>query len=226
MQVVLWDLDGTLADTEELHFEAWQATMNEQGVEYNYTKFIESFGRTNADVLKQLLGESAPSALIETISQQKETIFRDILRQKGVQPLPGVVDWLERFRQAGWRQVVSSSGPMANIAVTIDTLRIGDFFASLMSGARLPQGKPHPAIFLHSAAAVAVPPTDCLVIEDSLAGIEAALRAGMTSVAVGKISATPALPRLIGNFSADKNHPACVVVQSLTQLDWVQLMQR
>ena len=222
MQVVLWDLDGTLADTEELHFEAWQATMRELGVDYTYAKFIESFGRTNADVLPELLGRDVTPTLIETVSQQKETIFRDILRRQGVQPLPGVVDWLDHFQRAGWRQVVSSSGPMANIAATIDALRIGDFFASLMSGARLPQGKPHPAIFLHSAAAVHVKPTACLVIEDSLAGIQAAQRAGMASVAVGKICALPALRDLL----AAANRPPCVPVPSLTQLAWAQLMQR
>jgi HAD superfamily hydrolase (TIGR01509 family) len=198
--------------------------MNELGVAYSYAKFIESFGRANADVIPELLGRDVSPAQSETISLQKETIFRDILRQKGVQPLPGVVDWLERFRAAGWRQVVSSSGPMANIAVTIDVLRIGDFFASLMSGARLPQGKPHPAIFLRSAAAVAVSPVDCLVIEDSLAGIEAGLRAGMTSVAVGKISEMAALQRLVGSFSGDGAPPVCLPVPNLTQLTWEQLM--
>ncbi len=199
--------------------------MNELGVEYTYAKFIESFGRTNADVLPELLGRAVTPARIETVSKQKETIFRDILRRQGVQPLPGVADWLDRFQQAGWRQVVSSSGPMANITATIDALRIGDFFVSLMSGARLPQGKPHPAIFLHSAAAVNVQPTDCLVIEDSLAGIEAAQRAGIVSVAVGKISQMTALHNLVGNFSDRMNGPACLPVQSLTQLTWEELIE-
>jgi HAD superfamily hydrolase (TIGR01509 family) len=219
MQVVLWDLDGTLADTEELHFAAWQMTMNERGIAYSYATFIESFGRRNADILPELLGHATPPAVIEAVSAAKETRFRELLRHKGLKPMPGVVDWLERFYQAGLRQVISSSAPMANIVATLDVLRLGDFFASLMAGARLPQGKPHPAIFLNSAAAVNAAPADCLVLEDSLAGIAAARRGGMTSVAVGKVIDLPAFQAML----ATQTGPTCVQIHSLEQLAWDHL---
>src|SRR4051812_32326479 len=130
MQVVLWDLDGTLADTEELHFAAWQMTMSVRGIVYTYAKFIESFGRRNGDILPELLGHTTPPAMIEAVSAEKETHFRALLRHKGLQPMPGVVEWLDRFHQAGLRQVISSSAPMANIVATLDVLGLGDFFAS------------------------------------------------------------------------------------------------
>jgi beta-phosphoglucomutase len=193
--------------------------MTELQTEYSYAKFIESFGRNNREILSALLGRNATPAQIEAVSNQKERIYRDLLRQQGLQLLPGVLDWLERFQQAGLRQVISSSGPMANIVASVETLRIGDFFVSLMSGARLPQGKPHPAIFLNSAAAVGVAPHACLVIEDSLAGIEAARRGGMVSVAVGKVIQTPAFHDLLAPLAK----PVCLQVESLEQLMWEQI---
>lgn len=220
MEVVLWDLDGTLADTEELHFAAWQASLGELGIAYTYTQFIESFGRRNGDILPELLGRDTPLAKIEAVSDQKEHIFRELLRHQGLHPLPGVMDWLEKFQAAGWKQVVSSSAPMANIVTMIDALRIGDFFVSLMSGARMPEGKPHPAIFLHSAAAVNTAPDQCLVIEDSLAGIQAARRAGMQSVAAGKVIETPGFHKLL----QQGNIPNCIPVVSLATLTWEQIV--
>lgn len=220
MQVVLWDLDGTLADTEELHFESWQASLGELGITYTYAQFIESFGRRNGDILPELLGQDTPLAKIEAVSDQKENIFRELLRRKGLHPLPGVMEWLQKFQAAGWKQVISSSAPMANIVTMIDALRVGDFFVSLMSGARMPQGKPHPAIFLHSAAAVNMLPDQCLVIEDSLAGLQAARRAGMRSVAVGKVIETPGFQA----FLQQGNSPVCRPTLSLTALQWKEIM--
>jgi len=219
MQAVLWDLDGTLADTEALHFAAWQATMEQLRIPYDYATFIASFGRNNAAVLAELLGPEATLATIEAVGNQKEVIFRDLLRQQGLDPLPGAVDWLVQFQAAGLQQTVSSSGPMANIVATIEALDLGDFFASLMSGARLPQGKPHPAIFLNSAAAVGVAPANCLVIEDSVAGLEAARRAGMPSVAVGKVVDAPHFHAMLATVPG----PDCVRVISFEQLTWAQL---
>ena len=219
MQAVLWDLDGTLADTEALHFAAWQATMDQLRIPYSYATFIASFGRNNAAVLAELLGAEATLATIEAVGNQKEVIFRDLLRQQGLSPLPGAVEWLVQFQAAGLQQTVSSSGPMANIVATIEALDLGDFFASLMSGARLPQGKPHPAIFLNSAAAVGVAPTGCLVIEDSVAGLEAARRAGMPSVAVGKVIETPLFHTMLTTVPG----PDCARVMGFEQLTWEQL---
>ncbi|MCX6043605.1 MAG: HAD family phosphatase [Chloroflexi bacterium] len=219
MQVVLWDLDGTLADTEAVHFAAWQATMRALQIAYSYAKFMESFGRNNREILPTLLGPHATQDQIEAASEQKEGLYRELLRQQGLQLLPGVADWLAHFQAAGLRQVISSSGPMANIVASVEALRIGDFFASLMSGARLPEGKPHPAIFLNSAAAVGVIPATCVVIEDSLAGIVAARRAGMASIAVGKVIETPAFHQML----ATQTGPTCLPIASLEQLQWHQI---
>lgn len=219
IQAILWDLDGTLADTEELHFHSWRHVLTPYGIDYTHALFIASFGRTNAEIIPELLGAAASPALVEKISSDKESHYRDLLRQGELQLLAGVQHWLDEFRQQRLQQAIGSSGPMANIVASVEALGIGDYFHSIVSGARLPKGKPDPTIFRLAAAAVGMAPEHCLVIEDSVAGIEAARRAGMISVAVGKVIHTS---RLHDRLAAVPGR-ACVLVESLAELTWQQM---
>jgi HAD superfamily hydrolase (TIGR01509 family) len=220
-RAILWDLDGTIADTEAIHYRTWQRVLGARGIEQSYEQYLASFGRSNAELLPELLGPQATPEEIHALADEKEAVFRELLGQSALQTLPGVVGWLEHFRQRRVRQVISSSGPMANIAATVSQLGIADYFACLLSGAALPKGKPDPALFFYSAAAAGADPAHCLVIEDSLHGIEAARRAGMPSVAVGRIAAAPALAELLARVSG----PDCIAVASLELLEPWSLAQ-
>jgi HAD superfamily hydrolase (TIGR01509 family) len=222
IHAVLWDLDGTLADTEELHYHAWRDTLAGYGIDHSYEEFQRGFGRTNAAILPGLLGARATPELVETVAEEKEATFRRLMRADGLQTLPGVEPWLAGFRQAGLRQAVASSGPMVNIVAILDILGVGNYFESVISGARLPAGKPDPTIFLLAAASLGAQPDACLVLEDSLAGIEAARRAGMRSIAVGQVIQQPALHELLETLAG----PPTILVESLTQLDWAQMIGR
>jgi beta-phosphoglucomutase family hydrolase len=216
MRAIIWDLDGTIADTEELHFHSWRQVLAAYGINHTYADFMQGFGRRNAEIIPELVGDAATPEIVETIAQDKEITYRTLLRQSNLGILPGVATWLERFQQVGLQQAIASSGPMANIVATVETLHIGDHFDSLISGARLPKGKPDPTIFLLAAAALGVMPEHCIVIEDSLPGIEAARQAGMFSVAVGKVIHTSAFHERI---AAVPGRP-CTPVDSLEQLRW------
>ena len=101
-----------------------------------------------------------------------------------VRVLPGVREWLLRARQLGYRQAVASSAPMANIAAILQALDMADAFDVLISGTHLPASKPDPAIFLQAARGLGCEPAECVVLEDSTVGVEAAVRAGIPCVAV------------------------------------------
>ena len=187
--------------------------------EYVYEDFLAGFGRSNRSVLAEKFGSDLSETEVRAISDEKETAYRALVANEGVPVLPGVVDWLERFAAAGRVQSVSSSAPMANIVAVAGALGIADYFSILMSGAELLKGKPDPTIFLNSAAALGLGPSDCLVIEDSIHGIEAAVRAGMASVAVGPLVQTTAYADLIATAPS----PACIGVDTLGELTWVQI---
>jgi beta-phosphoglucomutase len=213
VKAILWDLDGTIADTEELHFDAWRVTMPAYGVDYTHEMFITSFGRNNPEILTELIPDLSP-AMIQEISDAKEKAFRDLVNPASVCLLPGVAQWLDSCQAQGLRQAIGSSGPMANIAAVVAALDVGDYFRALLSGFSLPRGKPDPAIFLNCAASVEVAPAECLVIEDSIYGVEAARRAGMACVAVGKL----ANKELIRAYTASSAGPPCVAIGALSDL--------
>jgi HAD superfamily hydrolase (TIGR01509 family) len=216
LQAILWDLDGTLADTEALHYGAWRGTLATYGLDYTHEDFRRSFGRTNAEIIPELLGERSTAELVARIANEKEAAFRQQLRQEGMRTLAGVDAWLAEFRRRGLRQALASSGPMVNIIAILDTLGMGDFLDSVISGARLPKGKPDPTIFLLAAASVGARPDQCLVIEDSLAGVEAARRAAMRCVAVGSVIHNTALHDLLATIPG----PLTTLVEQLTALTW------
>jgi beta-phosphoglucomutase family hydrolase len=179
---VIWDMDGVLVDTGEFHFRAWSQALPEFGIPFTRELFRATFGMNNAGILTMLLGRTPVPELLGEISDRKEQLFRQAVRGRA-QLLPGVQAWLERLEAAGVRQAIASSAPPANIDALVDELGLRDYFDAIASGFDLP-GKPDPAVFLKAARLIGVPPERCVVVEDAVAGIGAARRAGMKCVAV------------------------------------------
>jgi beta-phosphoglucomutase family hydrolase len=190
---ILWDMDGVLTSTGEFHFLAWSQTLADYGIPFSRDQFTATFGMNNAQILQILLGERADRVLVAEIGDTKEERFRQAV-QGNARLLPGVSEWLKRFQGWGFRQAIASSAPPANIKVLVDELGIRSFFGAVVSGADIP-GKPDPTVFLNAAQRIEVRPQRCVVIEDAIAGVEAAKRAGMRCVAVTTTNPSEALAR-------------------------------
>ena len=212
IQGVLWDLDGVITDTGELHFQTWVTSLSEIGITYTPEMFKATFGMNNAGVLTTLLGHRPEPELLTQISNRKEQLFRDAVRGQA-QILPGVRDWLAQFQSANIPQAIASSAPQANIDALVDELGLRDYFGAIVSGFALP-GKPDPAVFLKAAQLVQVPPENCLVIEDAVPGVQAAKRAGMKCLAVTTTNPRSALSQ------------ADVIVERLDQISIEDLVER
>jgi len=202
---VLWDLDGTLVDTKEFHYQSWKLALPEFGYPFPADRFQRSFGMNNAGVLEVFLGRPVEPELVQAIGERKEILFRELLHGNA-QALPGVRAWLERMRGWGARQAVATSAPPANIEVMLGELGISPYFDAIVSGYHLPS-KPDPAVFLQAAQQVGVAPGACIVMEDATAGVAAARRAGMCCIAVTSTNPPAAL------------HEADLVVERWDQLD-------
>jgi HAD superfamily hydrolase (TIGR01509 family) len=142
-------------------------------------------------LLTVLFGEPPAAELVTRISDHKEQLFRQIV-QGHAQPLPGVVSWLERLKDTGARQAIASSAPPANIDTLVDELGLRASFDAIVTGYDMP-GKPDPAVFLKAARLINVPSERCIVVEDAVAGVEAAKRAGMKCIAVTTTNPASAL---------------------------------
>jgi len=188
---VLWDMDGVLVDTGEFYFQAWSQILSEYDIPFTKELFQNTFGMNNAGILSSLLGYTPAPDFLAEIGDRKERRFRQAVRGRA-QPLPGVRFWLGRLQAAGWPQAIASSAPQANIDALVDELGLRSYFAALVSGADLP-GKPEPTLFLKVASRIDVMPRRCVVVEDAVAGVEAARRAGMKCVAVTTTNPASAL---------------------------------
>lgn len=179
---VLWDMDGVIVDTFDGHYRAWKHTFDTLGHPFTLADFTRTFGMNNRLIVHTILGYDLPEEDFQRVSDSKEEYFREGIRGNA-QLLPGVADWLRRFGELGLRQAVASSAPQANVDALLDELGIRGNFWAEVAGANM-RGKPDPSIFLLAAQKLGVESKSCLVIEDAIAGVEAAQRAGMRCVAV------------------------------------------
>jgi beta-phosphoglucomutase-like phosphatase (HAD superfamily) len=147
-------MDGVLVDTGEFHFQAWSQVLPDYGLEMRRELFQATFGMNNAGVVSTLLGRRPDPELLDELGERKEQLFRQVVR-----------------------------GHAANIDVLVDELELRAYFAAIATGYDLP-GKPDPTLFLKAARQIDVPPERCVVVEDAVAGVEAAKRAGMKCIAV------------------------------------------
>ncbi len=192
MRAVLWDLDGTLVDSEDLHWRSWRDTLAAEGHRITRQQFLESFGQKNDRILPLWLGPGTPAAEMARIGDAKEAEYRRLAQAHGLQPLPGAAEWLRRLHAAGWKQAIASSAPRGNVEVMLRVLQLEGELDAIVAAEDVTAGKPDPQVFLTAAARLGVPPGRCVVVEDAAAGVEAARRAGMKCVGVHRSQALAA----------------------------------
>jgi HAD superfamily hydrolase (TIGR01509 family) len=185
-RAVLWDLDGTLVDSEEFHWRSWRDTMRPEGVELTYAQFLASFGQRNDRIVPGWLGRDVDAARMRRIGDDKEAEYRRLAEAHGLTPLPGAREWLTALNADGWRQSIASSAPRLNVDMMLRVAGLEGYFDAIVAADDVTSGKPDPQVFLRAAEKLGVPPSHCVVVEDAAAGIEGARRAGMRSVGVSK----------------------------------------
>lgn len=180
---VLWDLDGTLVDSEEYHWRAWRDALAAEGVAISHEQFAETFGwRNDAIIPRWLPGVS--EADVVRIGDAKEAAYRRVVREQGLDPLPGIAACVRSLQNEGWRQAVATSAPRANVDTVLEILGLAACFQALVSAEDVRKGKPDPEVFLTAARRLGVPRDRSVVVEDAPAGVEAAHRAGMRCIGV------------------------------------------
>src|ERR1700750_2100257 len=142
-RAVLWDVDGTLIDSREYHWLSWQGALAAENFAITSEQFERTFGRRN----EEILGAYFPTYTAEAIArvgEAKEVAYRELVREGGVELLPGVRGWLERLRDGGWLQALASSAPRLNLDAIVSALGLEEFFSSIGSSADVAEGKTTP----------------------------------------------------------------------------------
>ena len=123
---------------------------------------------------------------IQRIGDAKEAEYRRLAAERGLVPLGGAAKWVARLRQAGWKQAIASSAPRLNVEVMLRALKMEQMFDAVVAAEDVTAGKPDPQVFRAAAFRLRVTPSHCVVVEDAMAGVEAARRAGMRCIGVSR----------------------------------------
>jgi beta-phosphoglucomutase family hydrolase len=180
---LIFDMDGVLVDSNPLHREAWEAYNLQYGIETGEDKHRQIYGRRNDDIVRDLFGPDLTPGELAAHGRAKEALFREMMAGSLERALvPGIREFLESV--AGIRMAVATNAERANLDFVLDGTGLRPYFAVAVDGHQVSQPKPDPEIYLRTAELLECPPANCIVFEDSEAGVAAALAAGMRTVGV------------------------------------------
>lgn len=180
---VLFDVDGVLIDSFAAHFKTWQQCCREIGRDCTEAEFLAGFGRTSREVIRETWDTPLTEAQIAEFDDRKEALYRQLIAEN-FPSMPGARELIHALAAAGIPMAIGSSAPPANVWVVIDQLGARDLIRTVITGADVVKGKPHPDVFLQGARGIGLPPQRCIVLEDAPPGVEAALAAGARCLGV------------------------------------------
>lgn len=187
VRAVIFDLDGVLTDTAELHYQSWQEIADKLRIPFDRraNEALRGLGRTES--LQRVLGprwNSFTAAQRDDLMHAKnEAYLRRVARMSPRDLFDGVPELLAELRGSGAKLAIASSS--RNSLAVIERLGIQQYFDTIVDGNDAPLSKPDPQVFLVAAQRLGARPADCVVIEDAQAGVAAARAAGMRVVGIG-----------------------------------------
>jgi HAD superfamily hydrolase (TIGR01509 family) len=180
----IFDWDGVIIDSSRHHEESWNRLSAESGLPLFPGHFKKGFGMKNEYIIPNVLNWTSDPDLVERYSLRKEVLYREVVLEWGISPLPGVTEWLKELQRHQIPCAVGSSTHRENIETGLRLLDFGSFFQAIVTAEDVSHGKPDPEVFLLAAKRISAAPARSVVFEDALVGIEAAHRGGMKAVAV------------------------------------------
>ena len=181
---MIFDCDGVLVDSEPLACASFSRALKAQGLDWSVEETMRRLMglslKTSLEICEAELGRKLAPDFLEKMQAVTYQTFRDA----PLQPVAGVREAVTALQEAGLDTCVASSGAPEKMRFTLGLTGLWDLFdGRIFSASQVPRGKPFPDLFLHAAISMNVQPFDCVVVEDSLPGVQAARAAGMKALA-------------------------------------------
>jgi len=179
----LFDMDGVIVDSNPYHKISLIQFVRQYGFDFTEQQLKEKvFGRTNGEWLTNLFGPM-PRTRLREMGEEKEKLFRELFG-KDIKPVPGLISFLEKLDQLNIPRAIGTSAPASNVEFTLEGTGTRRFFKTILDDSFITHSKPNPEIYIKAAAALNMAPEKCIVIEDSLSGLEAGRAAGCKIVGI------------------------------------------
>lgn len=182
MKAFLFDMDGVLVDTQQIHTLALKKVFDEYGIETTLEELASFAGTKRGTAFRKAAEERGVTLPIEEMCDAKDAVFDAMIEKTDLKPIAGIPEILQALQKKGVRTAIASSSSREFISLVVDRTGIRPYFDAFVSGQELPESKPNPAIYLLAAQTLGVNPAECIVLEDAYLGVEAAKRAGMRCI--------------------------------------------
>lgn len=201
-RALLFDLDGTLSDTDALHSPAWLNLLARHGFEADEEFYKTRIsGRSNAVIIRELLPHLTDGE-VQTVIDAKEADFRDLATD--LEPLPGLLDFMEEGRRRGMKIALVTNAPGDNVPFVLAVLGVEEYFDEVVLADEIGAGKPDPAPYAAALHKLGLAPEEAVAFEDSASGISSATGAGISTVGIASTQ-KPGYLLDVGAFVAAEN---------------------
>jgi HAD superfamily hydrolase (TIGR01509 family) len=171
---VIFDWDGVVINSASLHKRSWEILAAEVDLPLPENHFVLGFGKRNEVIIPEILKWTQNRTKILKWGKRKEEIYRELGKEEGIPILKGIRQFLQALEIEKIPCAIGTSTEKENLALAFDQLKIGYFFSGSVCSEDVSQGKPDPEVFIKAAQILKQPPENCVVLEDSTHGIEAA----------------------------------------------------
>ncbi|MFY7988934.1 MAG: HAD family hydrolase [Flavobacterium sp.] len=183
IQTVIFDMDGVIVDTEPVHHFAYYQHFNELSIVVSDEMYRSFTGNSTRNIFQKLKVQFDLQEDVEDLILRKRHLFNEAFDLKeDLYLIDGVEDLIKDLHANGIQLIVASSASKVTINRVFTRFNLHQYFTHIVSGEDFPKSKPHPAIFEHAASLSVAPKENCIVIEDSTNGIQAAVSAGIFCV--------------------------------------------
>ncbi|MDZ7963066.1 MAG: HAD-IA family hydrolase [Aulosira sp. DedQUE10] len=182
LSAILFDLDGTIVNTDPIHYEAWQQKLAEYGIEIDETFYKSRIsGRLNPEIVKDILPQLSP-ADGEKFADEKEALFRELA--SNLKPLSGFLELLAWTDTHQLKRALVTNAPRLNAEFMLEVLGIKEAFQTIVLAEDCTAGKPDPAPYQAALTKLGIQPEEAITLEDSPSGIRAAVGASIRTIGI------------------------------------------
>ncbi|XDD46596.1 HAD family hydrolase [Leptospira sp. WS39.C2] len=202
----IFDMDGVVVDNHKFHFKAWMEFSKKYNFPLDAKIYRDTYnGKTNADLFRMIFGDIS-SEEIQNYGSEKEHLYQTLYKEE-MKPHLGILEYFQFLKSKDVKLALGTSAPTMNVNFTLDNLQLRSYFDVIIDGSMVSQGKPHPEVYELCAKGLYLNPKDCIVFEDSIAGLQSGKAAGCSILGVATSHTKEELKSHVDQIISDFTDP-------------------